>query len=236
MGSDRQNLFKKDRARRKKREEEIRSHREVTWLLLSEGGTEVNYFNELVNYLNSVGTQKIKLDAHGLGHSPKGVVDKTEHFFGVFDKLCKKKRIPYAKIIFAFDKDSFDDFNDAIFSANKRYPDCIVAWSNECFELWLRLHFEDANTGQNRWQHYDKMTKIFRSKGIFSKDQNYKDHGKSLPNILETINKCGGSYEKAIHRAKNLLNEVDLKNPANANPATMVFEAVEAIIAESQSS
>ena len=176
-------------------------------------------------------------EPHALGTSTTRVVNSAESFFEYTDKIVASvnMRIPYEKIIFLFDKDSFKDFNDAIWTAAKKYPDSMVAWSNENFELWLRLHFNYVNTGQAREQHYDWLTDLFRKKGIFTKEQNYVKHGKNLHNIFDTIIACGGSYESAIRNAKKLLSK-DISNPAAANPATMVFEAVEALLAEIPSS
>ena len=234
MGTD--NLLSKKRAGRKKREVEVRNHRTTTWLLLTEGEkTEISYFNGFVDYLNRTGSRKIEVEPYGLGTNTKNVATKAEDYFAFYNKLHSKKRIPYEKIIFVFDRDSFpkEHFNTAIQMAKQRYPNCIVAWSNESFELWLRLHFEYVSSAQTRYQHNDRLTDIFRDRGVFTSKQNYNDHGKSLANIFEIIVNCGGSYEAAIHNAKNLLKGQDLSSPVKINPATMVYDAVEALIEES---
>ena len=132
------NLHFKNRAGRKKREEAERNDRAVTWLICSEGKTETNYFDGLVNHLNI----RIKLELKPLGTSTINVINKAEKFSIYSDGLHTNKIIPYAKTIFAFDKDNFEDndFNRAIQIGNNK-QDSIVAWSNECFELWLCLHF-----------------------------------------------------------------------------------------------
>jgi len=234
MGREKQSLFNKKRESRRKREVKERRYRAETWLFLSEGKTEANYFKGLAEYLNKTSNIKIKIETHPLGTSTTRVVKKVEEFFSYSDGLYSRKRIKYAKVIFAFDKDSFDDFNNAISLAKQRYPDYIVAWSNESFELWLRLHFEHIVTGISRKQLNNSLTNLLRTHGILTKDQNYGKHGKGLQNIFNIIIDCGGSHEVAIRNAKKLLTGDAVINPALANPATAVHIAVEALINESQ--
>ena len=239
MGTD--NLHHKRKARRKKHEQKVHNLRVGQWLILSEGEkTEPNYFNDLVTHLNKVNGGSLKVVAIGLGKNTKSLVNSVENYLAYCDTLHNiKKRIPYYKTIFVFDKDSFgaNNFNGAISRASS-YSDSIVAWSNESFELWLCLHFEYIDTEQTRHLYNDKLTEIFRKKKIFNNEQNWEDDGKNDPEILQKILAAGGCFEQAIKFAKNRVEECTdsgiIHSPAKANPITMVYRAVEALIEESK--
>jgi len=166
----------------------------------------------------------------------KALVKDAETYFEARSKELRGEYIPYdsSKIIFAFDRDSFPEehFNTAINMAQSRYPGCHVAWSNESFELWLRLHFEYVSAALPRHQHNDRLTEIFRKHGVLTSRQNYAKHGKNIDNIFGEIKACGGSLEAAMNYAKKLLKSQDISSPAVANPMTMVFKAVEALKAD----
>jgi hypothetical protein len=145
-------------------------------------------------------------------------------------------RIPYIneRIVFVFDKDSFSagQFNNAIKKARERYPGCVVAWSNESFELWLCLHFDYIDSALTRNDYNEKLTQIFKEKGIYGKRENYEKNGKNDDCIYDKIINSGGSIDKAIKYAEKLIEDKELHNPAKANPATMVFEIVVALLNE----
>lgn len=75
-----------------------------------------------------------------------------------------KVRVPYEKVCVVFDKDSFskEQFNTAIdMGINKGY---IVAWSNECFELWFLEHFNYFCTDLPREEYFKKLGEIISQK------------------------------------------------------------------------
>ena len=241
MGTD--NLFHKKRAARKRALTGAVEYRQTQWLILCEGSeTEPNYFDGLIKHLFKIDDSSNIADIHGKGQNTKRLVKSATDYFQFRSKELRGVHIPFdsKKIIFAFDKDSFpkEHFNTAIQMASDKYAGCHVAWSNESFELWLYLHFEYVQSPMTRYQLNDKLTDIFCENGILQASghtkQNYAKHGKSIPNIFEAINTCGGSYTTAIRNAENLVRGRDLSSPANANPATMVHKAVQALIAESQ--
>ena len=235
MGTD--NLHHKRKIGRAKAHEQVREKRQKEWLLVCEGKkTECNYFKGLVNNLNATGNSKILLKPCGEGKNTTSLIDSVDKHFDYLDKEYGLTLIPYTKIIFVFDKDDFaaDKFNSAVIKASIRFKDCIVAWSNESFELWLNLHFNYITSGLKRWEYNDKLTHIFRSKNIFTKTQNYEDDGKTLPNIFDKIASAGGCYKTAVHYAKMLeAQNKSTSNPARSNPVTMVHKAVEALCMES---
>jgi len=234
MGSERESLFHKRKAVRKKRDEEIREQRTIQWLIVCEGFTEQHYFRAFMESLNM---DKNSIRTVGEGRNTTGLIDKVDEYFDSVDKICGKQRIPYSneRIVFVFDKDDFsaNNFNTAIKMAEARYPGCKVAWSNESFELWLCLHFEYVQSSLHRDAYNEKLTVIFRKNDIFTKRQNFDSNGKNDPHLYEKIKHCGGNLTNAINWARKLADAYDLNNPAKANPVTIVYEAVEALIAES---
>lgn len=237
MGTD--NLFHKRKVTRQKRKSQISNYRKTQWLIVCEGSsTEPNYIKGLTEFLKTTNGGDIDIKYGDGGRNTKGLIDSIDRYFDATDKLIRDTRIPYKndRIVFLFDKDSFkkEQFNTAIQMATKRFPGCIVAWSNESFELWIRLHFDFANTSQTRHQHNDWITKKFRTHNIFTNNQNYEDNGKNLKDIFDSIIKLGGSIDNAIRNAKRLVKGKDLSKPANANPVTMVFKIVEKLIEESK--
>ena len=72
------------------------------------------------------------IDVHGEGCSTTTLVE-------VANQIIKDAKIIYQNVWIVFDKDDFDDFDQAIQEAiNRGYN---VAWSNQSFEYWLYLHF-----------------------------------------------------------------------------------------------
>ena len=233
MGND--EIFKKKREGRKRRLEGNRDERKTEWLVVCEGKrTEPDYFNRLAEFLNENGSGNVKIRAEGMGRNTEDLVKHLEDFFVFNDEMYGKIRIPYEKIILVFDKDSFgaDQFNSAIKRAERLYPNSIVAWSNESFELWLCLHYDYIDAAFGRNDYNDRLTGIFRKKGVFSKNQNYEDNGKNDSLLFDKIVETGGSLRKAVRNARRLVDGMNIASPAKAVPATMMFKAVEALARE----
>ena len=70
--------------------------------------------------------------------------------------------------VFDRDKEPNDEkdtaFNDSIYNANSK--GIRTAWSNDNFELWILLHFEDVNPENtdyaNRIKYYERLTEILK--------------------------------------------------------------------------
>lgn len=118
MGTD--DLFKKRRAKRKAREAGTKIPKANSYLIVTEGTqTEPNYFNGLKKLIMAKigGTVDIvpmpQIDVTGQGCSTMSLLDVT-------DRLVNKATIIYQNIWVVFDKDDFNDFDDAIAEAEKR--------------------------------------------------------------------------------------------------------------------
>lgn len=227
--------FKKRREGTSKRKSAFIEERKTKWLIVCEGAkTEPNYFKGLEKHLKEKGG-KIEVEAVGKGRNTEDLVRNIAEYFEFIDKQLGKSRIPYEKIICAYDKDSFksEQFNTSIQMAKAKHENCIVAWSNESFELWLCLHFDYCDSALGRNDYNDKLTEIFRKKEIYRGKQNYDDDGKKDEDIFNTIIKAGGSLQNAIKNAEKLLKDKDLSSPATLKPATTVHLAVQALIKDS---
>jgi len=108
------------------------------------------------------------IDVHGEGCSTTRLVE-------VADQIIKDAKIIYQNVWIVFDKDDFDDFDQAIQEAiNRGYN---VAWSNQSFEYWLYLHFYYSDSALHRHQWNNKLDEIFKKNnlGDGTYQKNYED-------------------------------------------------------------
>ncbi|HCT29735.1 MAG TPA: abortive phage resistance protein [Bacteroidales bacterium] len=153
-----------------------------------------------------------------------------------------------------FDRDSEEDltqvqlgntsFNVSIDTAiSKGFK---VAWSNDSFELWILLHFEDVshlNTAhKSRDYYYNRLTEIFKSlpnpnedltKALQYPTFNYKKDCKSEKNFRNIVrSEITGTTKDAIKRAielEKLFNQSQILNHEKV-PCTMIHHLVEELI------
>lgn len=114
-----------------------------------------------------------------------------------------------------------------------------VAWSNDVFELWLLLHFEDVPTGAplHRNYIYDRLTYIFKNvvprnpdldaitaHGLFNYKENMKRRERFITQVLPLL---PGALADATRRAVQLENAFGNHIPYHEkNPFTMVHHLV----------
>jgi len=135
-------------------------------------------------------------------------------------------------------------FDEAIETAKAR--GFKVAWSNDAFEFWVLLHFEDANItndeNKNRVTYYNRLTEIFKSlqnpnddliKALTHQSFSYKQdlkHENNFRNIVrpEMIEKT----KIAIKRAKKLEEHFMALNIPNheKSPCTLVHHLIEELL------
>lgn len=162
----------------KKRKENTRS-KIVRFLIVCEGErTEPNYFQALVkDQYSEVRDEKIV----GEGRSTCALVKRT---LQIKEELERKRELLFDRIWVVFDKDDFNDFNEAIKLAETYSFNC--AWTNEAFELWYFLHFQYLDTGINRHDYIQKLQNEIRKHPGFE-DYKYKKNDASVYKILNTI-------------------------------------------------
>lgn len=186
-------------------------------LIVSEGvKTEPLYLNGLVDKINAQYKALVKekhILVYGTGRNTKGLLKYVDKRIenGEWDK--------YENVWLVYDKDDFpeDNFDNTQFSAEGRKNSRIrVAWSNESFELWLLLHFQDYDADNGRMVYIEKLNQ-------------YMDYSKTREDLYEVVTDLG-SLENAKKRARNQYNNfVDkgIITPSKMIPSTRVYELVE---------
>lgn len=150
-----------------------------------------------------------------------------------------------------FDRDREDSI-DAIARGNIEFDESIesakrnglkVAWSNDAFELWVLLHFEDVKAEDiNRKIYYDRLTEIFRNlpepndylqRVLLHDSYSYKKDFKSEKNFRNIVRAAiVGKTEDAIERAKKIehaYRDRDVRNHEKT-PFTLVHHLVEELL------
>ena len=197
----------------KKREENVRE-KLVRFLIVCEGTkTEPHYFEALIkNHISTVRDVKIE----GEGRATIVLIDKT---IEIKKELERKNAMSFDRVWVVFDKDDFDDFNEAIKKAHKLGFNS--AWTNEAFELWYCLHFEYLDTGISRSSYIKNLQKSFRKK---MGDKNFK-YQKGNPEIYSLLGRYG-CEELAKCSAQKLRALYTDTNYAKHKPCTMVDKLV----------
>jgi hypothetical protein len=162
----------------KKRKENTR-YKIVRFLIVCEGTcTEPNYFQALVkDRCSEVRDEKIV----GEGKSTCALVKRT---LQIKEELEWKRQLPFDRIWVVFDKDDFNDFNEAIKLAETYSFNC--AWTNEAFELWYFLHFQYLEAGISRHDYIVKLQNEIRKCPGYE-NYEYKKNDGSVYKMLTTI-------------------------------------------------
>jgi hypothetical protein len=192
------------------------------FLIVCEGEkTEPNYFR---SFPKQIGKMIFDIEFEGGGISTIKVVEKAI-------KLRDNSKQKYDRVWAVFDRDSFsaNSFNSAISKAEANGVFC--AWSNEAFELWYLLHFQNRNTAMKR-EEYQKAIEnaVNKKSGTPKKLFIYKKNNTEMYALLQKL----GNQDLAIKRAKKLKEEIEGKNFASYNPQTQVFQLVEELIGRSE--
>jgi len=207
---------------------------------------EPTYFGHFENSkieVNCIGKQNSMIDnvARAFIHCQEnGLITKNEKGDERIDKEIK--------VWCVFDRDregkeervKIDDFkfNDSIETAERK--GIKVAWSNDVFETWVLLHFEEADQTE-RIDVYNRLTEIFKALPKPNKDLkkvlryhnfNYKKNLKSETNFRNIVRSLiVGKTKDAINRAK-MLDESYSTNtkPSEKAPCTKVYLLVEELL------
>jgi len=182
----------------------------VRFLIVCEGTkTEPKYFNALINNCSSIIRE---VTVNGVGKATVRLVEETKV---IKDDLENRNSMRFDRVWVVFDKDSFDDFNEAIRLANRFGFE--TAWTNEAFELWYVLHFEYLSAGIDRKDYIKRLTSILRNK---TGDKKYKYEKGDDDNYI--LLRKYGDEEVAKRYARRLRNLYRNKNYASHNPCTRV--------------
>lgn len=188
-----------EQLKREKREAKAAKKRKVAtrdkivrFLVVCEGErTEPNYFKGLVkDRYSEVRSEEIV----GEGRSTCALVKKTGE---IRQRLEHQRQLKFDRVWVVFDKDDFNDFNEAIALAERKGYG--AAWSNEAFELWYLLHFIYLDAAISRADYIAKLeAEIRRFEGY--KDFKYRKNDEGIYALLQKI----GNDELAKERAQKL--------------------------------
>ena len=188
-----------EQLKREKREAKAAKKRKVAtrdkivrFLVVCEGErTEPNYFKGLVkDRYSEVRSEEIV----GEGRSTCALVKKTEE---IRQRLEHQRQLEFDRVWVVFDKDDFNDFNEAIALAERKGYG--AAWSNEAFELWYLLHLIYLDAAISRVDYIAKLeAEIRRFEGY--KYFKYRKNDEGIYALLQKI----GNEELAKERAQKL--------------------------------
>ncbi|MFI3205877.1 MAG: RloB family protein [Clostridia bacterium] len=218
MGSD--DIFKKKKKAREKRKSETKKPKPNSYLIVTEGErTEPLYFRGLTDLITKTNGGFLQVvpvpfvEIHGEGRSTISLINKT-------DEIVNKSKIIFQNVWLVFDKDDFLDFDEAINIANAKGYN--LAWSNQCFEYWLYLHFYYSDAALHRQIWKEKLDEIFTelNLGNGKYEKNYED----IYDIVST----NGNVITAIQYAKRrMANFNPTKDKASEyDPGTTVHKLV----------
>ncbi|QJD80278.1 RloB family protein [Spirosoma rhododendri] len=201
-----------------KRKQDTRPKRRF-YLIVCEGiKTEPHYFNGLKRKLPPHVLELVDLDAQGTGLNTLGLVKKS---LSIKEEFENQGRV-VDEVWAVFDRDSFPNhhFDNAIAKANELNVYC--AWSNEAFELWFLLHFQDFQNAMRRQNYRSKLERELSQR--MGTPFSYEKNSESVFDLLSKH----GDEEQAIKRAKKLVAQfIGRTDYANHNPCTTVYTLIE---------
>lgn len=171
--------------------------------------TEYNYFTSFKNEVNSSKISDISIEV--LKTQTKGGLDPLRAV-----KYIIGDRGDCDEVWVVFDKDHFD-IEGAIRLAEKNNIN--VAWSNECFELWLLLHFNSLTTFLGRKEALEKVKEVYKKTLKITYEKNSKEEYQRLRSRM----RVAIAYAKKQHQ----LIKRDGTLPNKANPCTTVYKLAE---------
>ncbi len=186
------------------------------FLIVCEGEkTEPNYFEAIKRELPKEMVKRITIT--GTGRSTLSLLRAAEE---EIERRYLAGLPPYYYVWLVFDRDSFepDDFDNAIATIQSKphlKQHWFAAWSNEAFELWYLLHFQEATGGPMGREQYQTMLQEYLG-GVYRK------------NAVDMYERLKPLTPTAIRRARRGLRlQAQLHLPYHQmNPATTVQELV----------
>ena len=179
--------------------------------------TEPNYFKSFKKIIEHDGAYRNKINIKLLP-CHKGTVKLVEEA----QKYLQSNKITKGQVWLVYDKDDFTDFDYVPALAEKQSTKDITfhtAWSNQSFELWFILHFDNYQTDNPRTEYIKFLDKKFYSLKLGNYEKNRTDIFDVLLN--------DGNPKQAIKFSKTQIQKNKNKNPSEIAPGTTVFMLVE---------
>ena len=187
-------------------------------LIVCEGeNTEPSYFNQF-----RITSAKVKFV--GEGYNTVSLVNRA---------LELAQQGNYDKVWCVFDKDDFrdEDFNSAIQIAEAN--NFGLAYSNQAFEYWLILHFNDhQGGGMHRDSYNDRINELLKPFKVSYDGNGSKIISEDFFELLDGIDSKTNRkrVELAVVRAERNYNQLDHLNPAKEESSTTVFRLVKELL------
>lgn len=181
-------------------------------------------------YFKSIAASNIEAEALGFGASKCALVQMAEQY-------CQRNQVDKSRtevwVVFDFDvkydqiENQKEDFNQAIQQA--RLLSFKVAYSNDCFELWLVLHTKLLEAQQTRFQYYDYLSKHL--------EVDYEETGKKRETWLKYLPTINSHPEMdkalAMQNAIRLFETQSHLAYCDQNPVTTIFQLAHELDPES---
>lgn len=195
-----------------------------TFLIVCEGeNTEVEYFRkfpvESVQIIPRHG-QSLKGDGKKVGLVKYAL------------QLAKEPDYKGAELWCVFDYDiergaahvQPQDFNTAVGMGAHPRSKVRVAWSNDCFELWFLLHYDNLHAPLERGDYYKRLKKHWALES-FSREAKTLDFCTTIYDKLRE----GGNQQRAIEWAREQDEQFEAEGspPHERCPCTTVYKLVE---------
>lgn len=187
-------------------------------LIVCEGkNTEPSYFNQF--RLSSATVKSV-----GEGYNTISLVNRAV-------QLANQRQ--YDQVWCVFDKDDFNDidFNSAIHKAQTN--NFGIAYSNQSFEYWLILHFDDhQGGGMHRDDYNEKINKLLKPYNVIYDGNSSKVVNENFFELLDSADERTRKkrVDLAIERAERNYNQFDHLNPAQEESSTTVFRLVKELL------
>ena len=216
MGTD--DFFKKKHAELEERKKERLTPKPNSFLIVSEGEkTEPLYFEGLANYIN---------DKYAAGNRSRPIIQTsgegkcTVSLVNEAERIVSRAKIMYSQVWVVFDKDDFDDFDEAVDLCEKK--GFKSAWSNQSFEYWIFLHFQFSDSDLHRDAWCNKLDEIFKNNNIPN------GYEKNNPQIFDIVT-SKGSLKAAVSNANRIEeshSQKGIENPSKRKPGTTVHHLI----------
>lgn len=184
--------------------------------------TEPLYFTAFKNEIekNPVYRNAVTIQIEGLGKDIPKILDVAKNYL-------ERRNINTGTVWCVYDK---DDLSDSQFDfLEKRAQELNqsknnglnyrVAWSNQCFEYWIMLHFSFYQSNTDRATYIRCLNSEFKKCGCLG-------YNKLAPNVFDILNQHGNPKE-ALRRAKQRVKDCGNVSPSKSSPATLVHILVE---------
>ncbi len=210
-----------------------------SFLIITEGkNTEPSYFEHFK-------LPNAEIKAIGVGDNTFSLVEKAIRIRNEEnEKRIRERKEPFDFVWCVFDADPKPDNPHQLINFIKgihlsEQNDVKVAYSNQAFEYWLILHFEDHQGGaMPRTDYHDKINDYLNPLGCYYDGKNSKIIDANFFDRMLSIVRTAREGEKirrqdeAISRAKRILNfhTDNSTSPEKAESSTTVFKLVEALV------